>query len=57
MHLVMIYSIYDFRGQDTRAVEDVLVWVNLAELEWLCQQSGVLTNEARSAVSLLLALA
>jgi oxidase EvaA len=57
MHLVMIYTIYDYRGQDIGAVEDVLVWVNLAELEWLCRQPGALTNEARSAVSLLLALA
>jgi oxidase EvaA len=57
MHLVMIYSIYDYRGQDIGATEDALLWVNLAELEWLCRQSGVITNEARSAVSLLLALA
>lgn len=33
------------------------VWVDLAELEALCRVSGAVTNEGRSAVSLLLALA
>ncbi|MBY0401475.1 NDP-hexose 2,3-dehydratase family protein [Myxococcota bacterium] len=33
------------------------VWVDLAELEALCRISGVVTNEGRSAVSVLLALA
>ena len=33
------------------------VWLNLAQIEQACRTSGLMTNEARSAISLLLARA
>lgn len=36
--------------------EDAMAWVSAAGLEQLCRRPGVLTNEARSAASLLLTL-
>ncbi len=57
---VMRYEICELDAADVEA--DALAgqgghWVSLAQLQALCATGGVLTNEARSLVSLLLSLA
>lgn len=57
LHVVMRYEIA-LLDRDGQAAEDPdLVWITLSELERLCRTAGLLTNEARSLVSVLLSLA
>lgn len=57
LNVVMRYEIA-LLEQDPEGLDDPdLVWVTLSELERLCRTAGLLTNEARSLVSVLLSLA
>ncbi|MBV1900451.1 MAG: NDP-hexose 2,3-dehydratase family protein [Kordiimonadaceae bacterium] len=51
------YSLYLLSEAENLPEGQNGLWVSLAELEQLCRAEGLLTNEARSCVSLLLALA
>lgn len=57
LQVEMCYELHDLRGSDADLDSAGLVWLTLAEAEWLCRQSGALTNEARSALSVVLSLA
>lgn len=56
MHSIVDYAVH-FVDAAPRLPDDDGVWVDLAEIEALCQVSGAVTNEGRSVVSLLLSLA
>lgn len=57
LRVEMVYELHDLRGSGADLAPAGLVWLTLAEAEWLCRQTGALTNEARSALSVLLSLA
>ena len=51
-----VYQLHDLRDHSLPQEAEQLVWLNLAQVEVLCRRPGVLTNEARSALSVLLSL-
>lgn len=57
MRSVVRYEIRTVAPERLRQDADGGTWVNVAQLRALCHQSGALTNEARTLVSMLLALA
>lgn len=56
MHSIVDYAVHVVDAS-TPLPDDDGVWADLAEIEALCRISGAVTNEGRSVVSLLLALA
>lgn len=54
MKSVSRYSIYLLSGSDEMPHDASGMWVNLSELEQMCRTPKLLTNEARSCISLLL---
>lgn len=57
LRVEMCYELHDMRGREAALEGAGLVWLRLDEVEALCRQRGLLTNEARSALSLVLSLA
>lgn len=57
MHAITCYALHDLKDDNPLPASEGGEWVDIAELEALCRTARVLTNEGRSAVSLLLSLA
>jgi hypothetical protein len=57
MRSIMRYEVVLIDESKAALLGKRVTWVSLGELEWLCQMPAATTNEARSAVSVLLSLA
>jgi oxidase EvaA len=55
MHSVARYAIVEVPEKWTRSTDPLGIWLTLGQLQWLATLRGILTNETRSGLSLLLA--
>ncbi len=56
MRIIVQYALYDFGVMSSELHDCNLVWLTVAQLRYVCLNIPCLTNEARTAISLLLSL-